>query len=82
MGVKMIGSVVAHQGRQVAMHRIFMGAMRLELDCHVGDPEILGDPSADVLEQFVGEGAMVISSTRTWQVSMTNRGSMAHTCKS
>ena len=60
MGVKMIGTVLAHQGRQVAMHRIFMGAMRLELDCDVGNPEILGDPSANVLEQFAREGAMVL----------------------
>jgi hypothetical protein len=50
MGVKMIGAVLTHQGRQVAVHSIFMGAMRFELDGDVGNPELLGDPPADVLE--------------------------------
>jgi hypothetical protein len=42
MGVKMIGAVLTHQGRQVAVHSIFMGAMRFELDGDVGNPETPG----------------------------------------
>src|SRR6185503_15572381 len=60
MRVEMIGSMLAYQRREITMHGIFMRAMRLELDGDVGNPKVRRDTGTDVLEQFVGQYALVI----------------------
>ena len=60
MRVEMIGSMLAYQRREITMHGIFMRAMRLELDGDVGNPKVRRDTGTDVLEQFVGQYALVL----------------------
>src|SRR6476469_2286942 len=59
MSVEVVGPMLTYQRREIAMHGIFMRAMRLELDGNVGNPKIRRDTGTDVLEQLVGQCAVV-----------------------